>query len=170
MLKRKTVSRVTMSEDVLLEEDIWEYKSIRKQKRQNSSESIPTPVQKVSDGKSRPKGKRSRKKRKSVEKTDGLQKTEQKSRPDQDADQCKDDSSVHSQESVSSLTGQSSQNGKPLHDGYCPSCQMPFSLLLVQTPRWHVAECLDTPGATENGKNRVRRQPLEKRASHKILL
>ncbi|XP_064000423.1 DNA cross-link repair 1A protein isoform X5 [Pogoniulus pusillus] len=139
-----------MSEDVLLEEDIWEYKSIRKQKHQNSSESIPTPVQKVSDGKSRAKKQRNRKKRKSVEKTDGLQKTEQKPRPDQDADQCKADSSVHSQESVSSLTGQSSQNGKPVHDGYCPSCQMPFSLLLVQTPRWHVAECLDTPGATEN--------------------
>ncbi|XP_054238307.1 DNA cross-link repair 1A protein [Indicator indicator] len=135
-----------MSEDALLEEDIWEYKSIRKQKHQNS---ISTPVQKVSDSKGRPKKKRNRNKKKSVEKTDGLQKTEQRSRPDQDVDQCKDDSSVHSQESVSSSTGQSSQNGKPVHDGYCPSCQMPFSLLLVQTPRWHVAECLDTPGATE---------------------
>ncbi|XP_067995439.1 DNA cross-link repair 1A protein isoform X2 [Melanerpes formicivorus] len=138
-----------MSEDALLEEDIWEYKSIRKRKHQNSSESISTPVQKVSESKSRPKKQRSRSKKKSVEKADGLQKTEQRSRPDQDVDQCKDDSSVHSQESVGSLTGQSSQNGKPVHDGYCPSCQMPFSLLLVQTPRWHVAECLDTPGATE---------------------
>ncbi|XP_029466310.1 DNA cross-link repair 1A protein isoform X2 [Rhinatrema bivittatum] len=26
---------------------------------------------------------------------------------------------------------------------------MPFSILLVQTPRWHVAECLDTPGCTD---------------------
>ncbi|KAM6347211.1 DNA cross-link repair 1A protein isoform 4-T4 [Alca torda] len=138
-----------MSEDALLEEDIWEYKSIRKQKHQSNSESISTPAQKVSDDKDRPKRKRNRNKKKSVEKTDKLQKTEQSSRPNQDADQSKDDSSVHSQESVSSLTEQSSQSAKPVHDGYCPSCQMPFALLLVQTPRWHVTECLDTPGSIE---------------------
>ncbi|XP_040463574.1 DNA cross-link repair 1A protein [Falco naumanni] len=138
-----------MSEDALLEEDIWEYKSIRKRKHQGNSETISTPVQKVSDGKCGPKRKRNRKKPQTIEKTDTLQKTERRSRPNQDVDQCKDDSSVHSQESVSSLTEQSSQNTKPVHDGYCPSCQMPFSLLLVQTPRWHVAECLDTPGSIE---------------------
>lgn len=151
-----------MSEDALFEEDIWEYKSIRKQKHQSNSESISTPVQKVSDGKCRPKRKRNRNKKKSVEKTDTLQKTEQRSRPNQDVDRCKDDSSVHSQESVSSLTEQSSQNTKPVHDGYCPSCQMPFSLLLVQTPRWHVAECLDTPGSIGKGMNRVRKKPSDK--------
>ncbi|XP_052655606.1 DNA cross-link repair 1A protein isoform X2 [Harpia harpyja] len=138
-----------MSEDALLEEDIWEYKSIRKQKCQSNSESISTPVQNVSDSKCSPKRKKTRNKKKSIEKTDTLQKTETRSRPNQDVDQCKDDSSVHSQESVSSLTEQSSPNAKPIHDGYCPSCQMPFSLLLVQTPRWHVAECLDTPGSIE---------------------
>ncbi|NWW84392.1 DCR1A protein, partial [Rhynochetos jubatus] len=137
-----------MSEDALLEEDIWEYKSIRKQKRPSSSDSISTPVQKVSGGKCRPKRKRNRNKT-TVEKTDAVQKAEQRSRPNQDVDQCKDDSSVHSQESVSSLTEQSSPNVKPVYDGYCPSCQMPFALLLVQTPRWHVAECLDTPGYIE---------------------
>ncbi|NXG65735.1 DCR1A protein, partial [Hemiprocne comata] len=138
-----------MSEDILLEEDIWEYKSIRKQKHQSNSESISTPVQKVSDGKCRPKRKRNRNKKNTAEKTDALQQAEQRSRPNQDVDHCKDDSSVHSQESVSSLTEQSSQNAKPTHEGYCPSCQMPLSLLVVQTPRWHVAECLDTPGSTE---------------------
>ncbi|XP_063193738.1 DNA cross-link repair 1A protein isoform X1 [Chroicocephalus ridibundus] len=138
-----------MSEDALLEEDIWEYKSIRKQKHQSNSESISTPAQKVSDDKGRPKKKRKRNKKKNVEKIDTPQKTEQSSRPNQDADQSKDDSSVHSQESVSSVTEQSSQSAKPVHDGYCPSCQMPFALLLVQTPRWHVAECLDTPGSIE---------------------
>ncbi|XP_065494979.1 DNA cross-link repair 1A protein isoform X2 [Caloenas nicobarica] len=138
-----------MSEDALLEEDIWEYKSIRKQKHQSNSESISIPVQKVNDGKCRPKRKRNGNKKKSVEKPDDLQKSEKKSRPNPDVDQCKDDSSVHSQESASSLTEQSSQNAKSVHDGYCPSCQMPFSLLLVQTPRWHVAECLDTPGSTQ---------------------
>ncbi|KAM6390260.1 DNA cross-link repair 1A protein [Pluvialis apricaria] len=138
-----------MSEDALLEEDIWEYKSIRKQKHRKNPDSVSTPVQKVSDGKRRPKPKRNRNKKKLIEKNDALQKPEQRPRPNQDVDQIKDDSSVHSQESTSSLTEQSSQNAKPIYDGYCPSCQMPFSLLLVQTPRWHVAECLDTPGSVE---------------------
>ncbi|XP_009876251.1 PREDICTED: DNA cross-link repair 1A protein, partial [Apaloderma vittatum] len=129
--------------------DIWEYKSIRKQKHQSTSESVSTPVQKVSDGKRSPKRKKTRNKKKSIEKSDSLQKTKPRSRPNQDVDPCKDDSSAHSQESVSSLTEQSSQGVKPLHDGHCPSCQMPFSLLLVQTPRWHVAECLDAPGSIE---------------------
>uniref|UniRef100_A0A6G1RRQ7 DNA cross-link repair 1A protein n=1 Tax=Hypotaenidia okinawae TaxID=2861861 RepID=A0A6G1RRQ7_9GRUI len=137
-----------MSEDALLEEDIWEYRSIRKKKHQSSSESILPPVRKVSDGKCRPKRKRNGNK-KSIEKTATPQKAEQTSRPNEYVDQHKDDSSVHSQEGVSSLTEQSSPNAKPVHDGYCPSCQMPFSLLLVQTPRWHVAECLDTPGCIE---------------------
>ncbi|XP_072281160.1 DNA cross-link repair 1A protein [Pyxicephalus adspersus] len=38
---------------------------------------------------------------------------------------------------------------KAKHSGYCPSCQMPFSILLVQTPRWHVSECLDSPSLAE---------------------
>ncbi|NXC62518.1 DCR1A protein, partial [Aleadryas rufinucha] len=134
-----------MSEDALLEEDIWEYKSIKKRKHQSNSQSISTPVQEVSDGKGRQKIKGSRKK-KSVEKTATPPKTKQSSRPDQDVDRCKDDSSVHSQESVSSPVEKGSQNVKPVHDGYCPSCQMPFSLLLVQTPQWHVYECLENPG------------------------
>ncbi|XP_062436619.1 DNA cross-link repair 1A protein isoform X2 [Rhea pennata] len=140
-----------MSEDTLLEEDIWEYKSIRKQKfvRQNNSECISTAVQKISSDKCRPKRKGNGNKKKSVEKNDTVKKSKQRSTPDQDLDQSKDDTIVQSQESVSSLTEEGSQNAKPVHDGYCPSCQMPFSLLLVQTPRWHVAECLDTPGSME---------------------
>ncbi|NXS11895.1 DCR1A protein, partial [Neodrepanis coruscans] len=137
-----------MSEDALSEEDIWEYKSIRKQKHQGSSQSVSTPMQEVSDGNGGPKIKGNRKK-KYAGKTGTPQKTRQRSRPNQDVDQCKDDSSVPSQESVSSLTEQSSQSAKPVHDGFCPSCQMPFSLLLVQTPQWHVDECLDTPGSIE---------------------
>ncbi|NXM18741.1 DCR1A protein, partial [Ploceus nigricollis] len=137
-----------MSEDALLEEDIWEYKSIRKRKHQSNSQSISTPVQEVSVGKGRPKRRRNRKK-KSTEKTGTPQKTKQSSRPGQDVDQCKEDSSEPSQDSVGSLAEQSSQNAKPVHDGFCPSCQMPFSLLLVQTPQWHVYECLETPGPIE---------------------
>ncbi|XP_036242048.1 DNA cross-link repair 1A protein [Molothrus ater] len=137
-----------MSEDALLEEDIWEYKSIRKRKHQSNSQSISTPVQDVSVGKGRPKRKRNGKK-KLAGKTGTPQKAKQSSRAGQDVDECKEDGSVHSQDSVGSLAEQSSQSAKPVHDGFCPSCQMPFSLLLVQTPQWHVYECLETPGSVE---------------------
>ncbi|KAG9461017.1 hypothetical protein GDO78_018437, partial [Eleutherodactylus coqui] len=33
--------------------------------------------------------------------------------------------------------------------GHCPSCQMPFAILLVQSPRWHVSECLDAVPAAQ---------------------
>ncbi|XP_039990254.1 DNA cross-link repair 1A protein [Xiphias gladius] len=33
----------------------------------------------------------------------------------------------------------------PSSGDFCPMCQMPFSILVVQTQRWHVAECLDSP-------------------------
>lgn len=32
----------------------------------------------------------------------------------------------------------------PSSGDFCPMCQMPFSILVVQSQRWHVAECLDT--------------------------
>ncbi|KAK5881219.1 hypothetical protein CesoFtcFv8_022042 [Champsocephalus esox] len=36
----------------------------------------------------------------------------------------------------------------PSSGDFCPMCQMPFSILVVQTMAWHVAECLDTPRDT----------------------
>lgn len=147
-----------MSEDVLLEEDIWEYKSIRKRKPQSNPDSTSVSMQTVTKGKCRPKRKGNGIRKKSVEKNSTPQKSEQRLRPSEDLDPCKDDSSLHAQESVSSLTEQGSPSTRPVCDGYCPSCQMPFSLLVVQTPRWHVAECLDTPGSVEKGRNRVRRK------------
>ncbi|KAL5021367.1 hypothetical protein ScPMuIL_000522 [Solemya velum] len=29
------------------------------------------------------------------------------------------------------------------YDGYCPVCQMPFSLLTIDSPSWHLSECID---------------------------
>ncbi|XP_028844230.1 DNA cross-link repair 1A protein [Denticeps clupeoides] len=34
--------------------------------------------------------------------------------------------------------------------GHCPLCQMPFSILMVQSRRWHVAECVESPGDDSN--------------------
>lgn len=36
--------------------------------------------------------------------------------------------------------------------GRCPVCQMPFTLLsLIETPSWHVDQCLDVPYSSKNG-------------------
>ncbi|XP_051770527.1 DNA cross-link repair 1A protein isoform X2 [Ctenopharyngodon idella] len=45
---------------------------------------------------------------------------------------------------------QAVQDKDPQSGGFCPVCQMPFSVLVVQSQQWHVAECLDTP--TDNCK------------------
>ncbi|KAJ7984654.1 hypothetical protein DPEC_G00357000 [Dallia pectoralis] len=37
-------------------------------------------------------------------------------------------------------------NQTPSQGGFCPICQMPFSILVVQSQRWHVTECLETSG------------------------
>ena len=39
----------------------------------------------------------------------------------------------------------------PSSGDFCPMCQMPFSILVVQTQRWHVAECIDTHRDTCKG-------------------
>ena len=36
--------------------------------------------------------------------------------------------------------------------GFCPNCQMPYTALsIVQSPTWHVNECLDTPYSSKEG-------------------
>ncbi len=51
--------------------------------------------------------------------------------------------------------------------GYCPVCQMPFSLLVVQSQQWHVAECLDNPG--DNCKGNVFHKCIWKFDSHSVV-
>ncbi|XP_061666293.1 DNA cross-link repair 1A protein [Syngnathoides biaculeatus] len=50
--------------------------------------------------------------------------------------------------SSSSLAKEAQNVDSEAKEDYCPICQMPFSILLVQSQRWHVAECLDTPSDT----------------------
>lgn len=38
---------------------------------------------------------------------------------------------------------------------FCPLCQMPFCILVVQTQRWHIAECLDIPRDKCEGKDKT---------------
>lgn len=162
-----------MLEDTFSEEDIWEYKSRRKPKpvhANNCPENIPKSVEKATDGKCQ--SKRNRNKRRTVEAKEkaespevciGVTGSQTSIVCSQTSIVCSQTSVVSSQDSSCGDGTQQSQGkttaGKhcrthktkqvspkirPVYDGYCPNCQMPFSALLGQTPRWHVFECLDS--------------------------
>ncbi|XP_014641241.1 PREDICTED: DNA cross-link repair 1A protein isoform X2 [Ceratotherium simum simum] len=154
-----------MLEDTFSEEDIWEYKSKRKPKPvhpNNCSENTPKSVEKATDGKYQ--SKRNRNKKRTVQAKEKVK----------DPEMCLGE--INSQTSIASGENSSCGDGiqqsqdkeatpgkhcgihknkqvspkiRPVYDGCCPNCQMPFSSLLGQTPRWHVFECLDSPPVSE---------------------
>lgn len=116
------------------ENDIWDYKSLGKRKKQ------PPPP--AAEPKRRYTSRKSTKKvtsfpTKSAEIGDGRTgldtPVDRHNSPD-----------AHNLPSESS-TGASQSDGEGSSGDFCPMCQMPFSILVVLTQRWHVAECLDTP-------------------------
>uniref|UniRef100_G1Q436 DNA cross-link repair 1A protein n=1 Tax=Myotis lucifugus TaxID=59463 RepID=G1Q436_MYOLU len=153
-----------MLEDTFSEEDIWEYKSKRKPKpvhANNCPENIPKSVEKATDGKYR--SKRNRNKRKTVEAKEKAEDPEeclgvtgsQTSIASSQGSSCGDGTQQSQGKTTpgkhcrAHKTKQVSPKIRPVYDGYCPNCQMPFSALLGQTPRWHVFECLDSPPLSE---------------------
>ncbi|EPQ12869.1 DNA cross-link repair 1A protein [Myotis brandtii] len=153
-----------MLEDTFSEEDIWEYKSKRKPKpvhANNCPENIPKSVEKATDGKYR--SKRNRNKRKTVEAKEKAEDPEvclgvtgsQTSIVSSQGSSCGDGTQQSQGKTTpgkhcrAHKTKQVSPKIRPVYDGYCPNCQMPFSALLGQTPRWHVFECLDSPPLSE---------------------
>ncbi|EHB09740.1 DNA cross-link repair 1A protein [Heterocephalus glaber] len=148
-----------MLEDTFLEEDIWEYKSKRKPKPihpNNCSENIPKSVEKPADRKyqSKQKGKKPRTiEAKGKGKDHEMCLTEsQSSVSSSQNSSCGDDIQLSQDKETTPRkhckthkNRQVSPKIRPIYDGHCPNCQMPFSTLLGQTPRWHVFECLDSP-------------------------
>ncbi|XP_018429474.1 PREDICTED: DNA cross-link repair 1A protein [Nanorana parkeri] len=140
------------------EEDIWGYKSIRKKKSADRS------FEKTESNERTPKA-AVKTKRKAAKKTSGAGKKTTGARNTQPPGENGNVTSpTKGQNNSSSGTGcedlstpkrtdrkksASPSTPKAKHSGYCPSCQMPFSVLLVQTPRWHVSECLDTPSSAQ---------------------
>ncbi|KAM5320713.1 DNA cross-link repair 1A protein isoform 1-T3 [Glossophaga mutica] len=149
-----------MLEDTFSEEDIWEYKSKRKPKSvrtNNCSESVPKSVKKATDGKDQSKPKR---KKRTVEAKEKVKDPEmclgetnsqvsvvssQNSSCEDGIQQSQGKETTPGKRSRTSKNKQVSPKIRPVYDGYCPNCQLPFSSLLGQTPRWHVFECLDSP-------------------------
>ncbi|XP_060027231.1 DNA cross-link repair 1A protein isoform X2 [Erinaceus europaeus] len=149
-----------MFEDNILEEDIWEYKSKTKRKTVHPDrccDNTPKSVENTTDAKRQPK--RNRKKR-TVEAKEKAKDPEtflgdtssQTSVASSQSSSC-GDGIQHSQDkeitppkrSRTHKNKQVSPKIRPVYEGYCPNCQMPFSALIGQTPRWHVFECLDSP-------------------------
>ncbi|XP_037352001.1 DNA cross-link repair 1A protein [Talpa occidentalis] len=152
-----------MLEDTVLEEDIWEYKSKRKLKSvlSSSSENIPKSVGKATDGKYPSKRNRSKKrtvvaKEKAKDPEVCLGDTDNEVSVASSQDSSCGDGTQQSQDKETTPgkrckthKNQVSPKVRPVYDGHCPNCQMPFSSLLGQTPRWHVFECLDSPPVSE---------------------
>ncbi|XP_058154339.1 DNA cross-link repair 1A protein [Dasypus novemcinctus] len=154
-----------MLDDTVLEEDIWEYKSLRKPKLvhlNNYSENIPESVEKAIDGKYL--SKRSKNKKRTVEakqKAKGHEmylgetgsqtpiESGQSSSCGDSIQQSQDKETTPAKHCRTNRNKQVSPKIRPVYSGYCPSCQMPFSLLIGQTPRWHVFECLDSLPVSE---------------------
>ncbi|XP_076008034.1 DNA cross-link repair 1A protein isoform X2 [Genypterus blacodes] len=115
------------------ENDIWDYKPLEKKKKTGGHVSGTVVRRRCS----RNPGKKNIK------------------RPKQAAGSGHDSIQVNTQEQETSLPSLSPANQKtntddPAAQGsssedFCPICQMPFSVLVVQSQRWHVAECLDVP-------------------------
>lgn len=157
-----------MLEDAFLEQDIWEYKSKRKPKPvhpNNCSENIPKSVEKATDGQYQ--SKRNRNKKRTVEGKKKVKAPEtclgetdsqtsvassQNSSCGDGIQQCQDREATPGKHCRTHKNKHVSPKIRRVYDGYCPNCQMPFSSLLGQTPRWHVFECLDSIPVSETGK------------------
>nr|XP_040032477.1 DNA cross-link repair 1A protein isoform X1 [Gasterosteus aculeatus aculeatus] len=124
------------------ENDIWEYKPLEKKKKTHES-----PLVKRSRDVTLPRTSRGHN-RVPVKSPDVQAKTAQsgRCRNARSFGSC-DIASKSSPASGTVQTDTAAEGHCPTGD-FCPMCQMPFSILVVQTQRWHVAECLDTPRDT----------------------
>lgn len=138
------------------ESDIWEYKSLKKTKRKaqtprsSEDESKRPRLAKQAESKKKTKKACSRLNTKSKTSTELCTGSEsvQVTKPDGPTTKS---SLLSSPQSAEVHEGSSSEQN-PQSSGYCPVCQMPFSILVIQTAQWHVAECLENPGETSEGR------------------
>ncbi|XP_034563211.1 DNA cross-link repair 1A protein [Notolabrus celidotus] len=126
------------------ENDIWEYKPLEKKKKRQDSPSATEGVTK----------RRCTARKANKKDTSFSAKSREKSNKAAESGDCSayidsleannvPSHSFSAHETVQAAQSPSAAEGSSLSD-FCPMCQMPFSILVVQTQRWHVAECLDT--------------------------
>ncbi|XP_042364570.1 DNA cross-link repair 1A protein [Plectropomus leopardus] len=127
------------------ENDIWEYKPLEKKKKKHDSSSAT-----VTASKRRCTVRKTSKRDTSVQvKSPGKRvKTAENGHCSTTVDG-HGSLEPHNLPSESFTTGDTDNAAEgPSSGDFCPVCQMPFSLLVVQTQRWHVAECIDIPRDT----------------------
>ncbi|XP_071318415.1 DNA cross-link repair 1A protein [Trachinotus anak] len=131
------------------ENDIWEYKPLeKKKKRQKSPPAVKT-------ARRRRCTVRKTSKRDTAHSVEAPERTENVNTAESggfsiavpvDGDQSSETHNLPSKLPPTHETAQTDNAAEaPVSGDFCPMCQMPFSILVVQSQRWHVAECLDTP-------------------------
>lgn len=85
-------------------------------------------------------------------KTGLVRKTNKTEKPQTSLSQssCKTPKRTHGHE-VKAGCSSSQKKTKEKRDGNCPFCQMPFCALTIESPRWHVMECMDLPIKAKQG-------------------
>lgn len=128
------------------ENDIWDYKPLGKKKKRREPPSVSATVLKrrCLSG----KGSKKSKSAKSID--DRVDTAKHEYFPTDDDVTGGEGSSNNSRRMEnpefplrSSLIEDTDESHSAYSEDFCPMCQMPFSILVVQTHRWHVAECLE---------------------------
>ncbi|XP_056384959.1 DNA cross-link repair 1A protein isoform X2 [Hyla sarda] len=119
------------------EDNIWGYKSIRKRKTEDNAGCQDRA--RISGVQVKGRGKKKRNAPRKTKNTPALTSPQPVPRPGSQ----EEPPSTPKRKRAESVKTPSPVTPQNRHSGHCPSCQMPFSTLLVQSPRWHVSECLD---------------------------
>ncbi|XP_017289462.1 DNA cross-link repair 1A protein [Kryptolebias marmoratus] len=118
------------------ESDIWEYKPLEKKRKTKESQSVTK--------------RRCTFKKTSKKDTSLSVKSKEKSEKAESGDWANSkletaSSSFKLSPATEAIPSGNNAAERSSSEDYCPICQMPFFILVVQSQRWHVAECLDTP-------------------------
>lgn len=132
------------------ENDIWNYKPLEKKKKRRQSPNAAASVTKRRCTARKTSKKDTSLPVKSHDKNIKAAESGDCSAVGQTDDyRCLDVHNLTSEPSPTEETSQSDHAAEGSSSGdFCPICQMPFLILVVQSSRWHVAECLDTPRDT----------------------
>ncbi|XP_035001256.2 DNA cross-link repair 1A protein [Hippoglossus stenolepis] len=125
------------------ENDIWEYKPLQKKKKKKTekSQSAATTTRRCTSRRESSGPPVRTPQRAETVQTDG--RAGSSTRVNVDSVETLPVSSVLSPACETVQTDRAAERQSSGH--FCPMCQMPFSVLVVQSQRWHVAECLDSP-------------------------
>uniref|UniRef100_A0ABM0M480 DNA cross-link repair 1A protein-like n=1 Tax=Saccoglossus kowalevskii TaxID=10224 RepID=A0ABM0M480_SACKO len=143
-------------EDEETDDDFWDYKSLKRTRKPDSNAASSQKRQKVSqitNARSR-----SQVKKRSASQQSQVQSTRKTSRRacktpttkplkyTSDVKSIENSGKLHNSkkfESSESTDNDTKLNTPKQYGGRCPNCQMPFRLLLIKSPNWHTAECMD---------------------------